>query len=95
MFLGTYRFAGGADELRAAYGRLLASIPHDGLHLHVAVTDVGGLWIYDTCPTREAFESFAASPGLQAALAGAGLPEPVVTPVGEVHAAFVTGRQLV
>jgi len=95
MFFGTYRFEGDVGRLRDAYGRLLASMPHDGLHLHVGVTDAAGLWIYDTCPTREIFESFAASADLRDALAAAGLPEPAVRPVGEVLDAFAGGRQIV
>jgi len=95
MFLGIYRFEGSVERLRAAYEKLLASMPHDGLHLHVGVFDAGGLWIYDACPSRAIFESFAASTTFRDALAAAGLPKPAVTPVGEVHRAFVAGKRVV
>jgi len=93
MFLGIYRLEGDTSQLRQGYERLLESVPHDGMQLHVCVTDPGGLWIYDTCPSREAFLSFAASPEFRNALKTAGLPEPKVTPVGDVQAAFVAGKR--
>jgi len=93
MFLGIYRLEGDTNQLRRGYERLLELVPHDGMQLHVCVTDPGGLWIYDTCPSREAFLSFAASPEFRNALKTAGLPEPKVTPIGEVQAAFVAGKR--
>jgi hypothetical protein len=95
MFLGTYRFEGPATTLVPAYEQLLAGIPAQGLHLHTCVVDDGGIWIYDCCPTREVFKSFANSPAFLEAIKTAGLPIPRVTPVGEVHRAFVTGKQVI
>lgn len=93
MFLGNYRFEGKLEDLLDGYGRLLASVPKEALHLHVCVQDRGGLWVYDACPSREAFQSFANSENFRDALKAAGLPAPRVTLVGEVHAAFVSGQR--
>jgi hypothetical protein len=95
MFLGIYRFEGDVTELRQGYERLLGLIPPANLHLHVCVADADGLWVYDTCPSREIFQSFAAGPAFRAALASARLPAPRVIPVGEVHAAFVSAQRIV
>ncbi|MEJ2564961.1 MAG: hypothetical protein P8164_12355 [Gammaproteobacteria bacterium] len=94
MFLGIYRFEGEANELREAYDRLLDNIPHSNLSLHACVADAGGLTIFDACPSEEAFKSFASSPEFNAALQASGLPTPQVTPMGEVHAAFVSGQRV-
>lgn len=94
MFLGTYRFEGNPDEIAQAYDRAFAALPRSGLTLHVCVKDDKGLWIYDTCPSKEAFVAFANSPELRGALTAAGLPAPVVTTVGQVHAAFVSGQSV-
>jgi hypothetical protein len=94
MFLGTYRIEGDATQLTQAYERLLATLPQSGLKLHVCVPDEGGLWIFDTCPTRADFVAFAASTELRDAMKWAGLPPPQVVPVGDVHAAFVGGERI-
>jgi len=93
MFLGIYRFKGNPDELLPAYDRLLNNVPREALHLHVCVQDQDGLWVYDCCPTREGFQSFAESDNFQNALKAAGLPAPQVTPMGDVHAAFLAGQR--
>lgn len=93
MFLGVYRLQGAIDDLVAGYERLLQSIPHQGLHLHVCAHDAQGLWIYDACPTKQAFVSFANSDEFRQALKAAGLPTPEVKLIGEVHAAFWAGQR--
>lgn len=95
MFLGVYRFEGDAAQLRMAYERMLELIPHANLKLHVCIPGDNGLSIIDTCPDKESFLSFASSPALADALKAAGLPAPQVTPMGEVHAAFVDGDRVV
>lgn len=94
MFLGIYRFEGEANELCEAYDRLLDNVPHSNLNLHACVVDAGGLTVFDTCPSEEAFMSFASGPEFKAALQASGLPIPHVTPMGEVHAAFVSGKRV-
>lgn len=94
MFLGIYRFDGDTTQLRMAYDRLLELIPHTNLQLHVCVPDESGLSIIDTCPNKESFLSFASSPEFAHTLKTAGFPTPQVTPLGEVHAAFVDGNRI-
>ena len=95
MFLGTYRFDGAADDLLAAYHRLLQFVPAANLHFHACAVDPTGLWVYDACPTREVFQAFAAGEGFRLAVRAAGLPAPHVMEIGELHAAFVQGRQVI
>jgi hypothetical protein len=93
MFLGIYRLKGNASQLLRAYDQLIANIPSSNLHLHVCVPDADGLWIYDSCPTRDIFTAFANSSDFRQALKSVGLPEPEVTPIGDIHAAFVNGKR--
>jgi len=94
MFLGTYRFEGNVDELTPMYEKMIASIPKESLHLHVCVRDAGGLTIYDTCPSREVFQSFSSSDFFHDALKAVGLPSPQVTLVGDVQAAILSGKRV-
>ena len=87
MFMGSYEFDGEPAALVPAYEKLLAGYPPDGLDLHVCVVGTHGITVYDACPSREVFTAFSASAEFAAALAGAGLPAPRVTPIGEVHVA--------
>jgi len=94
MFLGTYRFEGKVDELAPRYEKLIASVPKESLHLHVCVRDTGGLTIYDTCPSREIFQSFSSSDFFHDTIKSVGLPAPLVTMVGDVQKAIVSGKQV-
>ncbi len=89
MFLGSYHFDGGRDELVPAYERLVAGCPPDALDVHVCVVGDGGLTVFDACPSRELFDSFSRAAEFAAAVAAAGLPAPRVVPVGEVHTALI------
>lgn len=93
MFLGVYRFDGDVEQLQRGYKRLLEQVPTEALHLHVCVRDDGGLSVYDACPTREGFETFSGSAEFRSAVAAAGLPAPRVSPLGDVHAAFFSGKR--
>jgi len=93
MFLGLYRFEGTPSALLSAYDKLSKMMPRENLHLQVCISDDSGISIYDACPTREIFEAFSSSPDLQAALHGAGLPQPEINRIGEVHSAFFEGQQ--
>jgi len=84
-----YHFDGERDELLTGYDRLLASYPPEILDLNVCVVTDGGITVYDSCPSREVFEEFSRSPEFAAAVAAAGLPQPRIEPLGEIHAAHV------
>ena len=94
MFLGIYAFEGEPATLLAAYERLIGDIPKGNLLLHACVKREGGIDVYDACPSREAFDGFAASAEFRGALDSAGLPAPTVTRLGDAHAAFAQGRRL-
>ena len=93
MYLGRYRFNGDREKFLAAYEKLLEMMPPENLHLQICVSDENGISIYDACPTREIFEAFSSSPDMQAALQSAGLPQPEINQIGEVHAAFLGGKR--
>jgi len=95
MFLGIYTFESDTAQLRMAYERMLELIPHTNLQLHVCVPSDNGLSIIDSCPSKESFLFFASSSKFADSLKSAGLPTPKVTPMGEVHTAFVDGTRIV
>ena len=88
MFLGRYDFDGDPAALTQAYDRMLADIAPGSVEFQVCIQRDGGLSVYDTCPSEEVFTAFSSSPATQAAFEAAGLPQPQVTPLGEVHRAM-------
>jgi len=94
MYLGLYRFNGNKDEFLVAYERLLQMMPPENLHLQVCISDENGLSIYDACPSKEIFEKFSSSAELQSALMSVGLPQPEISQLGEVHATYLGGKQV-
>lgn len=94
MLVGIRRVAGNATQLRQEYDHMPDTLPHADLSRHVCVADENGLSAFDTCPSQEAFMSFASSPEFNGALKASGLPSPQITPAGEVHAAFASGQRL-
>ena len=86
MYLGIFEFEGDPAELLAAYDTLMASTPNSSIACHLCAVRPGGIVIYDTCPSEDAFRRFSTSAEFQGALRQAGLPGPTVT--GQpVHAA--------
>ncbi len=85
MFLSAYHFDGEPAALAAAHDRLFAQFPPESLDLHVCVLIDGGITVFDACPSREVFASFSGSAEFGQALAAAGLPQPRLEPLGEVH----------
>lgn len=94
MFLSSYAFTGDRAALLAGYHRLVESLGADNLDLNISVVTADGLTLLDACPTREAFEHFSKGPEFAAALQAAGLPTPVVTPLGEIHLTIAKDKAL-
>jgi len=87
MFLGSYYFPGDPAALIQAYERFMAGYPEDSLLLHVCVVGKDGITVYDTCPDRQVFDAFSTSAEFTSAVAAVGLPQPVITPCGDVYSA--------
>ncbi len=94
MFLGRYDFNGDPDTLLMAYDRMMAAMPADGIGFHICIRREGGITIYDTCLSAEVFAAFSSSPQTLGAMTDAGLPKPVVTPLGEAHRALASAEYL-
>ncbi len=94
MFFGAYRFPGDPAELLPGYDRLMAAMPEEAISLHVCVVEEDGITVFDACPTREVFLEFSGGPGFGNAVVAAGLPAPVVRPLGTIHAARVGDRSM-
>jgi hypothetical protein len=89
MYLSAYHFDGDPGDLIPAYARLQAQFPPDALDLHVCVVGVGGLTVFDACPSAEVHQEFVSGPIFRGAVAAAGLPAPRIEALGDVHAAFL------
>ena len=85
MFFASYRFAGDPAELTAAYDRLAAMFADVDFALHVCAVDAGGITVLDACPSEEAFQAFSASPEWRGAYTSAGLPDPTIRTIGQLH----------
>jgi hypothetical protein len=90
MFLGRYDYDGDPAVLLPAYDSLMAEMPPGQVFFHACVVRDGGITIYDACPDAAVFAAFSSDPDTLAAMAAAGLPAPVVTPLGDVHNALAS-----
>lgn len=87
MFLSAYHLDGPTDRILAGFEQLEAQYPTGPQDLRVCVVREGGITVYDSCPTREEFEQFSTSAEFRSAVANAGLPNPRIEPLGEIHIA--------
>jgi hypothetical protein len=87
MFVGAYHFDGDPAVLLLGYRRMMAAFPPDSSDLHVCVERVGGITVFDACPSSEVFAGFSTGVEFRTAIADAGLPAPRVEPLGEVRTA--------
>lgn len=90
QFFSAYHIDGDPDTLATAYDRLMESFDVDDILLHVCVRTERGISVFDTCPSREAFEEISASERFRSAFAAAGLPFPRVEALGEIHRSYAT-----
>lgn len=94
MFLGSYTFDGDPDELTAAYDRLMAGFPQDQILFQSCIRTADGITVYDACPDQPTFAAFSSDASVLGAMSAAGLPEPVVAQLGEVHHTHVAPKVL-
>jgi hypothetical protein len=93
MYASIWRLDGEPDELARRYEAMVAEIAPGSLRLHLCLRARDGIVIVDTCPSREAFESFAAGP-FRALREKHGLPEPTRVDGFPVQTAFVGGERV-
>ena len=94
MHASIWRFAGDPEQLLRGYDAMIAEIPAANMRLHVCLRAADGIVLVDTCPTREVYEAFVASPELAMLRDRHGLPEPVHLEDFPVHTAFVGGQRV-
>ena len=94
MFMGSYRFEGEPEALAEGYDRLVAAIPDGLIELQVCITSPDAITVFDTCASAEVFDEFSSSPGFAAAVSDAGLPTPIVVPLGEVRRVIAPSKPL-
>ncbi len=89
IFLGSYQFTGDTSYLLEAYDQFVGGFPPGVIMFQVCVARDNGITVFDACPTREVFTEFSQSPDFAGAIAAAGLPVPIVEPLGDVHNTIV------
>jgi hypothetical protein len=93
MHASIWRFAGDPDELVRRYDAMIAEIPPANMRLHICLRADDGIVLVDTCPSREAFEAFAAGDAFRGLRERYGLPDPTQLEDFPVHAAVVDGAR--
>jgi hypothetical protein len=93
MHASIWRFGGDPDDLIGRYEAMLAELPPSNMALQLCLRARDGILLVDTCPTREVFRAFAASPEFAALRARHGLPEPDSVEDHPVVAAVVDGHR--
>lgn len=93
MHASIWRFAGDPDELVRRYDAMVAEIPRADMRLHLCLRASDGILLVDTCPSREAFEAFAAGDAFRDLRERHGLHGPERLEDFAVHAAFVDGAR--
>jgi hypothetical protein len=68
---------------------LTTELPTDQFIAHLCLKAPDGLVIFDTCPTREAFQAFATDDAFRDARRRHGIPDPADVRGYPVHVAFV------
>ncbi len=94
MYLTAYHFAGNPADLTRGHDRLLSAIPAENVDLHIVVVAEHGITVLDACPSRAVFEEFSTSLAFHSAVADAGLPSPIIEPLGDVAGAIVRPAQM-
>jgi hypothetical protein len=89
MHASIWKFNGDPDELARRYDALTAELPTDQFISHLCLKAPDGLVIFDTCPTREAFDAFATGDAFRGALRRHGMPDPAEVRDYPVHVAFI------
>jgi hypothetical protein len=93
MHASIWKFSGDPDDLIARYEAMLAEMGASNMQLQLCLRAADGMVLVDTCPSREVFEAFAASPEFVAARARHGLPDPESVEDHPVVAAIVDGSR--
>ena len=91
MHASIWKFSGDPDDLVARYEAMLAELGTSNIQLQLCLRAPDGILLVDTCPSREVFEAFAASPEFAALRARHGMPEPDSVEDHAVAAAVVDG----
>ena len=76
MHCSIWTYAGDPDELVARYEALVADIPAENMRFHACARTHDGIVIFDTCPSKEVYDSFWNSPDVVALLRRHGLGDP-------------------
>ena len=94
MHASIWRYRGDPDELLRSYESMFADVSSSTFVVHLCLRAPDGIVVVDTCPSREAFEGFAAGP-FPELRARHGLPDPERVDDFPVHAAFADGVRVI
>jgi hypothetical protein len=93
MHVPIWKFTGDHNDLLARHDAMLAEILTDGFIAYLCLRAPDGIVLVDTCPSREAFETFATSNWFRDLRRRHGLGDPTDIRDYPVHTAIVHGEQ--
>ena len=94
MHASIWKFSGDPGALLERYDAMLAEIGAGNLRLHICLRADDGIVLVDTCPSKEAYESFAHGDAFRELRERHGLPEPSQLDDYAVHLAYASGSAL-
>jgi hypothetical protein len=94
MHCSIWTYVGDPAQLAAGYAAMIEQMPAENMRFHAAARTSDGLVIFDTCPSKDAFEAFYGSPEVQAVMSAHGLGRPVSVVDAPIIRAFAGGARV-
>jgi hypothetical protein len=76
MHCSIWTYVGDPDDLVARYEAMVEEIPSGNMRFHACARTADGIVMFDTCPSKEVFDSFYSSSEAQALMERHGLGDP-------------------
>ena len=89
-----WTYVGDPDELTARYERMVEALPAANMRFTACARTPTGIVLFDTCPSKEAYDAFFASSQTQAFLVAHGLDAPESIVDYPVVRAYAGGRRV-
>jgi hypothetical protein len=94
MHCSIWTYEGDPGELVGRYEAMIADLPRENLRFTACARTSTGIVIFDTCPSKEVFDGFVASPDVRALLAHHRLDTPTSLVDYPIVAAYANGSRV-
>ena len=93
MHCSIWVYTGDPDDLAARYEAMVSGVPVAAMRLSACARTRGGIVVFDTCPSKEVFDAWWASPATRALLERHGLDAPASIDDYPVVRAYANGAR--